>query len=258
MSSLESLLVGRFLLFTLVLARTGGLVMTAPIFGHRAIPLRVRVLLAVALSLLVTSVSLGTSLPPIDGLGALGLLLANEALVGALLGIGVSILLSGVQVTGQLAAQLSGVSLGEVFNPESGENISAISQLFTMLVLAVFVALGGHRLMTESLLDTFAWAPPGHANLGHSYTEVLSGIVSQSFSLGIRAAAPIAVALLISTLVIGLISRTLPQLNIMAVGLGLNSLVVLGLLFVSVGVVAWTFEEPMVDVLVTLRDAVRP
>ena len=258
MPAIDSFLVGRFLVFTLVLARTGGLVMTAPIFGYRAIPLRVRILLAVALSLLVTSVWLGTSLPPIEGWSGLALLLANEVLVGALLGVGVSILLAGVQVAGQLVAQLSGVSLGDVFNPDSGESVSAISQLFTMLVLAVFVALGGHRLMTEALLDTFVWAPPGLANLGDSYVDVLTGIVSHSFSLGIRAAAPIAVALLISTLVLGLIGRTLPQLNILAVGLGINSLVVLGLLFVSVGAVAWTFEEPLVDVLVTLRDAVRP
>jgi flagellar biosynthetic protein FliR len=258
MPAMDSFLVGRLLVFALVLARTGGLVMTAPIFGYRAIPLRVRVLLAVVLSLLVTSVWLGTSLPPIEGWSGLGLLVANEVLVGALLGVGVSLLLAGVQVAGQLVSQLSGISFGESFNPELGENVSAISQLFTILILAVFVALGGHRMMTEALLDTFVWAPPGYANLGNSYVEVLTGIVTQSFSLGIRAAAPIAVALLLSTLILGLIGRTLPQLSNLGVAASVNSLVLVGMLFVAVGAVAWTFEEPLVQVLVTLRDTVRP
>jgi flagellar biosynthetic protein FliR len=257
MSALESLLVGRFLIFTLVLVRTGGLVMTAPIFGYRGIPLRVRIVLAVALSLLVTSVCLGTSLPPIDGLGGYGRMLANEALLGMLLGIGVSILLAGVQVAGQLISQLSGISLGNVFSPGLGENVSPVSQLFYMLTLAVFVATGGHRLMTEALLDTFVWAPPGHAVMGDTWVGVLTSVVNQSFVLGIRAAAPIAIALLVSTLVLGLVGRTLPQINMMGVGLGLNAMMLLGLLCLSLGVVAWTFQQPMVDVIVQLRDAAR-
>jgi flagellar biosynthesis protein FliR len=257
MSSLEYLLVGRFVIFTLVLVRTSGLVMTAPIFGYRGIPLRVRIVLAVALSCMVTSVCLGTSLPPVNGLSGYGLLVANEALLGMLLGVGVSILLVGVQVAGQLVSQLSGISLGDVFSPDAGENVSPVAQLFYMLTLAVFVATGGHRLMTEALLDTFQWAPPGHAVFSQAWVDVLTGIVSQSFVLGIRAAAPIMLALLVSTLVLGLVARAVPQINALGVGLGLNAMMLLGLLCVSLGIVAWTFQEPMVDVLVQLRDAVR-
>jgi flagellar biosynthesis protein FliR len=257
MSALDMLLVGRFLIFTLVLARTGGLVLTAPIFGYRGIPVTVRIVLAVALSMLVTSVCLGTPPPAVEGLGGYGLLLAKEALLGMLLGVGVSILLAGVQVAGQLVSQLSGVSLGEAFSPGLGESVSPVSQLFYMLALAVFVASGGHRLMTEALLDTFVWAPPGHAVLGGSYVDVLTSIVTQSFVLGIRAAAPIMVALLCSTLVLAFVGRALPQINLLGVGVGVNSMMLLGLLCLSLGVIAWTFQGPLVDVLVELRGAIR-
>lgn len=257
MSTLDTLLVGRFVIFALVLARTGGLVMTAPIFGYRGIPLRVRVLLAVAMSLVVTAACLGASPPPVNSLSGLGLLLAREALVGTLLGVGVGVLLAGAQVAGQLVGQLSGVSLSDVYSPGLGENVAPVSQLFYMLTLAVFVAVGGHRIVAEALLDTFVWAPPGHAMLGSSHVEVLVGVVAQSFALGIRAAAPFMIALLLSTLVIGLVGRTLPQINVMAVGLGINSLMTLGLLFLSLGVVAWTFQGPMVDVLRELGQGLR-
>jgi len=245
------------MVFTLVLARTGALVMTAPIFGSLALPRRVRALIAVSMTLLVMPVHWGASLAPIENVVEYARLLVNEVLVGLLLGLGITILFSGIQVAGQIVSQLSGLSLADVFNPGFDEDVSVFSQLFYFLTLAVFVAVGGHRIMTEALLDTFAWAPPGQAALGNQFVDVLVSIISQSFALGTRAAAPLLVALLLSTLVMGLISRTLPQINILAVGFGLNSLLTLAMLFLSIGIVAWTFQDPVVDVIRQLLAAIR-
>ena len=93
---LESFLISRFMVFTLVLARTGTLLMTAPIFSTQACPRRIRALLAVAMSLLVTPAFLGTSMPPVENTVEYGRLLVNEALVGLLMGLGVNILFSGI------------------------------------------------------------------------------------------------------------------------------------------------------------------
>jgi flagellar biosynthesis protein FliR len=252
---LESFLVSRFMIFTLVLARTGGLLVTAPLFSTQALPRQVRALLAVAMSLLVTPVFLDTSLPPIENLAVYGKLLANETLVGLLLGLGINILFAGVQVAGQIVSQLSGLSLADVFSPGFEEDVSVFSQLLYFLTLAVFIAIGGHRIVTQSLLDTFAAMPPGHAALGHGFVNVLVTIISQAFALGIRAAAPLLTALLISNLMLGLISRTLPQINVIAVGFGLNALLAMGLLFLSIGAAAWTFQEPTIDVMQRIQEA---
>ena len=255
MPGLETFLVGRFMVFTLVLARTGALVMTAPIFGTQAMPRQVRALLAVAMSLLVTPVFLHTSMPPTENLGEYGRLMANEVLVGLLLGLAMNVLFSGIQVAGQLVSQLSGLSLADVFNPGFNEDVSIFSQLFYFLTLAVFVAVGGHRIVTQALLETFSALPPGHAALGSNVVEVITSIITQAFALGIRAAAPLITALLLSNLVLGLISRTLPQINVIAVGFGLNSLLALGLLFLSIGAAAWTFQEPTIDVMQQVQEA---
>lgn len=254
MPALETFLIGRFMVFTLVLARTGALIMTAPIFGSQALPRRVRALFAVALSLLVTPAFLGISLPPIENTIDYGRLLVSEALIGLLIGLGVNILFSGVQVAGQIVGQMSGLSLAEVFNPGFDEDVSVFAQLFYFLTLAVFVAVGGHRIVTEAMLETFTAAPPGHAALGATFVDVLVAILTQSFTLGIRAAAPLMVALLLSNLVLGLISRTLPQINVIVVGFGLNSLLAMGVLFLSVGAAAWTFQEPTMDVMQHIKD----
>jgi flagellar biosynthetic protein FliR len=254
--SLETFLISRFMVFTLVLTRVGALVMTAPLFGSLALPRRVRALLAVAMALLVTPVYLGTSLGPVERIGEYGRLLVNEALAGLLIGLGLNVLFSGIQIAGQIVSQMSGLSLADVFNPAIEEDTSVFSQLFYFLTLAVFVAIGGHRLMTEALLETFAAAPPGQVALGTHFVEVLTSIVTQSFHLGIRAAAPLLVALLLSNLLLGLISRTLPQINVIVVGFGVNALLALGLLSVSLGAAAYTFQEPTIDALHQLRDAI--
>src|SRR5262245_44422754 len=255
---LETFLVGRFIVFTLVLTRTSGLVMTAPIFGTQALPRRVRALMAVAISLLVTPVFLTTSIPPITNLAEFGRLLANEALVGLLLGLGTNILFSGIQVAGQIVSQLSGLSLADVFSPGFDEDVSIFSQLFYFLTLAVFVAIGGHRMVTQALLETFTALPPGHAALGSGFVDVVVTILAQAFALGIRAAAPLLTALLLANLVLGLISRTLPQINVIAVGFSVNALLAMGMLFLTIGAAAWTFQDPAVDVMQRIQGALVP
>jgi flagellar biosynthetic protein FliR len=255
MSPLEFFLVSRFMVFTLVLARTGGLVMTAPVFSSLGLPRQVRAYLAVALALIVTPAYVSTSLPPVASLAAYARLLANEALIGLLLGLGVNVLFAGILVAGQIVSQLSGLSLADVFNPGFEESSPVFSQLFYFLALAVFIAIGGHRILTEALLETFAWAPPGHAMLGDTYVDALVELMSQSFVLGVRAAAPLLIALSLSTLVLGLVSRTLPQLNVIAIGFGLNSFLTLGMTLLTLGAVAWTFQEPTIDAIRTLQEA---
>ncbi len=255
MSALEGFLVSRFMVFTLVLARTGSLVMTAPIFGTQSMPRQVRVILAVAMSLLVTPVFLNTSTPPVENFAVYGRLLVNEALVGLLLGLGIVILFSGIQVAGQIVSQMSGLSLADVFNPGFGEEISVFSQLFYFLTMAVFVAVGGHRVVIHALLDTFSALPPGHAALGSNFVDVLISILTQAFVLGIRAAAPLLTALLLSNIVLGLISRTLPQINVIAVGFGVNSLLTLGMMFLCIGAAAWVFQDPTMDIMQRIQEA---
>jgi flagellar biosynthetic protein FliR len=256
MPSLETFLVTRFMVFTLVLTRTSTLLMTAPIFGTAGLPRHVRALVAVAISLLVTPVYLGTTLPPVEQIVDYGHLLVNEALTGLLLGLSVNILFSGIQVAGQVVSQMSGLSLAAAFDPAFEEDVSVFSQLFYFLTMALFVAIGGHRIVMEALLDTFAIAPPGHAGLGHTFLEVLTNVATQSCALGIRAAAPLLTALLISNIVLGLISRTLPQINVIAVGFGVNGLLTLGVLVLSLGAVAWTFQDPATEVLKVVTNTI--
>jgi flagellar biosynthetic protein FliR len=241
--------------YTLVLGRVGALIMTAPIFGSRAVPLQGRALVALIISLLVTPLLARHSSVDMGNLAIFSKHLLSEVLIGLLFGVGITLLLNGIQITGQLISQLGGTALADVFDPTLEENVSVYSQFFYFLTLAMFVLLDGHRITMGALLDTFAHLPPGEANLGSTYLEALTTLLSQSLVLGVRAAAPAMTALLLATLVLGLIGRTLPQINILAVGFGVNSLLSLACLFTTVGVVAWAFPQQTSNAIDVLCDA---
>src|SRR5262249_10929808 len=95
----------------------------------------------------------------------------------------------------------------------------------------------------------------GRAVIGESYLETVVEILSQSFVLGVRAAGPLMISLFLATVVLGLVSRTLPQLNVLALGFGLNSFLTLAMMMLSLGAVAWTFQQPAIEALHQLQEA---
>ncbi len=257
MPALETILIHQFTTFVLVLARVGSMVMVAPIFSTRAAPMQFRALLAVTITLLVTPLLASTTSAQIEHLLIFLRTLALESLVGLLLGLGVMFLMSGIQLTGQIVSQMSGAAMANVFDPTLDNTVSMFSQLLYFLAMAMFVLLGGHRIMIEAVLDTYTWLPPGQAMFGASYVEVLTSILGQSFLLGIRTAAPAMVALLLSTLLLGLIGRTLPQINIIAVGFSVNTLLALGIMSFSVGAISWAFPQHTVTILEQVQEAIQ-
>jgi len=243
MNSLLQLYLDQFIVFVLVLTRISGLVMTAPLFGSRTVPIRVRGLLAVALAMIVTSLYWEHAVPIPTNLIEMTLMLAREGVLGLLLGMSVLILFSGLQLAGQIIGQMSGMSLADVFDPTFEQSVPIFAQLLDTMALSFFIAIGGHRLLIKALLETFRWRPPGLHELPAGIVAALTDVVHQSFLLGIRAGAPVMVALLMAILVLGLISRTLPQLNVIAVGFSVNSMVMMITLSLSLGAIAWVLQD---------------
>jgi flagellar biosynthetic protein FliR len=148
-----------------------------------------------------------------------------------------------VQLAGQIIGQMSGMTFADLYSPGFDANVPLISQLLYMIALAIFLLAGGHRLAMEGLLETFRALPPGSVSVSASLSECVVTLLAQSFSLGIRVAAPATAALLLASLVLGIISRTLPQLNVMALGFGLNAITTFGILSASLAGMAWLFED---------------
>lgn len=254
MGSFEAQLTELGVMFALVLARVGALIATAPLLSDASIPMRVKALLAVALSAMTTPVVMASeaaaaAAPNASTMIELGVMAVMEILVGISLGLGLMIVLSGVQLTGQIVGQMSGMALAEGSDPVFGDTASVFGQVFYLATAAVFVTAGGHTAMVTGLLDTFEHAPPGSGFAIDELAYGFLGLLSLGFELGVRASAPLMIALFLATLVLGLVSRTLPQINTMVVGFGINAMLTLGVMTASVGAVAYVFQAPLASVI---------
>jgi flagellar biosynthesis protein FliR len=246
-----------FILFSLVLARMGGLTMTAPIYGTNDVPLQVRLLLAAAFSLLIAPLEWHGTAVAVGGAANYLVLLGCEAAIGVCLGLGVLVFVHAMTLAGELIAKTAGLSMAEVFDPMLDDNVPLLSRLLFLLAITVFLCAGGHRMVMAGLLDTFQTLPPGGGSVPTSLAEGFTTLVGLTFTLAVRVAAPVVTALLLATLMLGLIGRTIPQLNILAVGLGLNSLLLLAATALSLGVVAWAFQDQIQPAMEAIFEALK-
>jgi flagellar biosynthesis protein FliR len=261
----------KLLLFTLVLTRVTGLLLTAPIYGTTSAPTQVRALLAVTLTLLVMPVVWDTHVTePAGSIGYIALV-GGEFLIGAILGLGIAVLLAGMVMAGELTSRMGSLSMADIFDPTANSDISMFSQLLQFVAIAFFLGMGGHRTVMAGLLNTFQHIPAG-ATLGALWGDATTGadagllaplahgfvlLLSESFQLAVRASVPVVAALLLATMVLGLVSRTLPQMNVLAVGFGLNSLLTFGTFFLALGGAVWLFEEQVGPALKLLLEILR-
>ena len=253
---LEELDLNQFFLFSLVLTRTSGLMLLAPVYGSVQVPVRIRAFVAVALALLITPIQINTPIEFPENVIDYAIYAGSELVVGLTLGVGLLILFGGIQLAGQLISMVSGISLANVFNPSFGGTMPVMSQFLYLVMLAVFTTIGGHRLVMEGLLDTFASVPPGGVTQLAGIPETINVLVAESYVLALRAAAPILTAVLMAILITGLISRTMPQLNILAVGFGLNSMISMSTIFASLGGISWLFQAKLEMYLEHLIEAI--
>lgn len=159
---------------------------------------------------------------------------AGEFALGLVLGLGVLIILSGLQLAGELIDQQTGLSLGEIANPGLEIRGSITGQflfLFGTVLLLITEPLNGHLMLVGSLVETFQTLPVGEAAITESTVELLSTLVQQSLVLGVRVAAPLLAVMSLVALTMGFLGHTVPQLNVLVIGFPVRasvSLIVMG------------------------------
>jgi flagellar biosynthetic protein FliR len=221
--------------FLLVLFRVAGLFVVAPVFSSTTIPMQVRALLALAISFCVFPMVVRM---PVDGT-LLGLVLAivGELSVGLLIGLLASLVFSGVQLGGHLLSQQMGLALSSIYDPMFNEQSTVIEQLAFWLTTVVFFAIGGEQQLIRAIMDSYHVAPMGQGISPELMLQGTLAAVEESFQLAVRIAAPGLVAFFLMSLVMGLLSRAVPQINMMTLGAGANLL--LGMVMILVGAATW-------------------
>lgn len=203
--------------FALVLARTSGIMISAPLFSSSQIPTQFKAALAFALALLAYPVVMNT-LPGRLSLSQAAVGCIGELMIGEIIGLGVGLVFFAASLAGSMVSHQAGLTFGEVVNPVFDSETSVLDQLWFFAALMLFLAIGGHLVLVKAVLDSFRQVPPMTAWANESLAGHISALLQCLFETALRLAGPTIVALLLALLALGVLSRTMPQFNLMNIG----------------------------------------
>ena len=218
----DQMLMG-YLLFALVLIRCSGLVVFAPFFGAEHFPRRARVLLAVFLGIVMYPLAAPLAvLPMYLGMAELGVLVLQELAVGLILGFLSSLVFMGAQLSGQLMGQQIGFAMANIVDPLVGREVSILGFFQMNLAIIVFLAAKLHLHLIAALHASFV-----HVEIGslafERYVQPLAAVATvqahSMFVVAIQLAMPVLLVMLLNSVIVGFVTRTMPQMNIMVLGL---------------------------------------
>lgn len=244
------------LAFALVLARIAPLFLLAPLFSSKSFPARVRTVAAVAIALGISPVAtkaLGDGTIPADVWG-LGALIAKEMLVGMAFAFGIAALFAALSAAGAILDLSIGFMLGGVIDPLAGTQSSLLQQLYAMIGVLVFIAIGGDGWVIAGLARTYEAVPLLDAPQLGSLTAAAQLAFSGIFTAAIQVCAPVLLALVLTDAALGVVSKVVPQLNVFAVGFPAK--IAVGLLLVGASLpfaAGWLSDELQRSVATALQ-----
>jgi flagellar biosynthetic protein FliR len=240
----------------LIFIRISAILVSAPLFGSKNVPVQMKVGLSCALTLAVLPV-IGFREVYLTGVPSLVSAMLGEILIGIIIGFTARLIFAAVQLAGQLVGFQMGFGIVNVMDPQTSTQVAIIAQFQNIITLLVFLALDAHYWFILSIAKSFELIPP----LGFCFTDsLMEAIVRLScdmFVVAAKLAAPIIAALLFTSMALGLIARTVPQMNIFIVGFPLK--IAIGLLGVgfSLPLLSYMlrniFQEMGEDIMVLMK-----
>ena len=203
-------------------------------------PMLVRIVITLVLSAAIYPlVYTGPPLTEVPSQLALLLALAGELLVGLLLGWMAQFLFVGMRLAGQLVELKTGIGLAQLIDPQEGSQTTFFALLFDLLAVMVFLSVNGHHLLIRALVSSYSLFPLADANLILSLGKGIMTSAGTIFTIALQVSAPIIVGLLLSDILLSIMARAIPQLNVFLVAPPVQLAFGLLLFLLSLPTVVW-------------------
>lgn len=228
--------------------RIGAMLIAAPMFGARTIPVRIRVVLGLLLAMLVyPHIEVPADFEAFSAAGAL--LLAREVLIGTATGFLLQMMFAAMAMAGEIIALTMGLAFASIVDPDRGGSVPLVGQYFVIFSTLLFLAFDGHLALIALLIESLTTLPPAAAGLGADGFAAIAAWGTRMFEAAVFVALPASAALLVTSVSMGLIARSAPQLNIFAVGFPMTLLLGLAALLFSLPSLGGQLEQVLEAVL---------
>ena len=235
--------------FLLVFARVGTMVMLLPGIGELNLPSRVRLTLALVLTAVLLPVHRSAYGIDLRSLGPVIIMLMQEMLIGAVLGLTARLAISGLQIAGTVIAQQLGLGFVTAIDPTQNQQGVLLGNFLTLLGITLIFATDLHHLIIAALNDSYSLFQPGELPVVGDAAQLITRIIATSFRIGIQLAAPFLVFGLLFNLGLGILSRLMPQMQVFFIGLPLSIILGLLLLLIVVGAMMGSFVSYLEQLL---------
>ncbi len=212
-------------IFLMVTIRAAGMFVMAPVLGDKAIPPMIKAGFAILLAIVLIPVASRVALPPVDSIWQLVLFAIKEFLVGAIIGLFFTLLFVGVRMAGDIVGYQIGLMMANIMDPNTNSQHSLVSEFYYLLAVLIFLAIDGHQAVISALADSFKLIPIGTFAADGTLGEQLIRFTAHTFIIGLKVGAPVIVTLFMTSVALGVVARTVPQMNIFLVGIPLKIIV---------------------------------
>ncbi|MBX3560520.1 MAG: flagellar biosynthetic protein FliR [Sphingomonas sp.] len=205
-------------LWMVAMLRPGAAMLAAPIFGSPAVPVQLRLIVALALG--IPALGATQFVLPADGLASFEgvLLIAGEIMAGLAIGFAVQIGFAAAVIAGEVIGNAMGLGFAAMVDPSSGQSNPVVGQFLSIVATLLFLAIGGHLALAVTIVESYRALPPGDAWMSQESIRGLVFFGSVLFSAGLSIALPVAFAIVLVQIMMGVLARSAPQLNLFAVG----------------------------------------
>lgn len=246
--------------YLLILIRIASFIMAAPFFSANSIPVKVKLSFSVLLTLVLIPAVPVVSLQYVGVIGYAALLI-QEAAVGLVLGFMCNICMYIVSFAGQLIDIEIGLSMANMFDPMTNISVTVTGNMYNYLVMLLMLVTNTHHYVLHAIMDSFSYFNIGQAVFRENLVEMAISFMGNYFLVGFRIILPVFACMLTINVVLGVLSRAAPQMNMFVVGMQLKVLVgilILLIIIPTISTVANYVFEVMKDTVTQIYNALLP
>jgi flagellar biosynthetic protein FliR len=209
-------------IFFVILSRIAGFIGAAPVISSTQNPMMVKVSLTLVITICLFPLLQNEVLPQSFAPVPLAMLVLSEVLVGALLGLIAQFIFVAVEFGATIVGFQMGFSAANVYDPTNKTQVALVSQFQNVFAMLIFLCLNGHYIFFRALLRSFTLLPPGKFDVSGDAVPYLMKLTSHMFTLGVQFSAPVLAVLLLTGLILGILARIFPQLNVFMLSFPIN------------------------------------